>query len=183
MTGTNCDLFTHNQSRSYLKHLVFATYSHICERIGLSCWKNVGKVLLFLDFRFSPWVEYCVLALRFLLFCNFISHTARKAQNKKKKKTNKKTNKKTVSLISDIFANQVFRQVTDDVSTNRLEADPKCAVNIALISRRCWAVERRNCTATLWRSRDSPAWNGSLSGTLRLLKWFGWKHLSGPRKV
>ena len=23
MTGTNCDLFTHNQSQSYLKHLVF----------------------------------------------------------------------------------------------------------------------------------------------------------------
>jgi hypothetical protein len=22
MTGTNCDLFTHNQSRSYLNHLV-----------------------------------------------------------------------------------------------------------------------------------------------------------------
>ena len=25
MTGTNCDLFTHNQSRSYLNHLVFKT--------------------------------------------------------------------------------------------------------------------------------------------------------------
>jgi hypothetical protein len=25
MTGTNCDLFTHNQSRSYLNHLLFAT--------------------------------------------------------------------------------------------------------------------------------------------------------------
>ena len=24
MTGTNCDLFTHNQSRSYLNHLVIA---------------------------------------------------------------------------------------------------------------------------------------------------------------
>jgi hypothetical protein len=23
VTGTNCDLFTHNQSRSYLNHLVF----------------------------------------------------------------------------------------------------------------------------------------------------------------
>jgi hypothetical protein len=23
MTGTDCDLFTHNQSRSYLNHLVF----------------------------------------------------------------------------------------------------------------------------------------------------------------
>jgi hypothetical protein len=27
MTGTNCDLFTHNQSRSYLNHLVCALYS------------------------------------------------------------------------------------------------------------------------------------------------------------
>ena len=26
MTGTNCDLFTHNQSRSYLNHLVLYTY-------------------------------------------------------------------------------------------------------------------------------------------------------------
>jgi hypothetical protein len=25
MTGTNCDLFTHNQSRSYLNHLVDET--------------------------------------------------------------------------------------------------------------------------------------------------------------
>ena len=24
MTGTNCDLFTHKQSRSYLNHLVYA---------------------------------------------------------------------------------------------------------------------------------------------------------------
>jgi hypothetical protein len=26
MTGTNCDLFTHKQSRSYLNHLVYNTY-------------------------------------------------------------------------------------------------------------------------------------------------------------
>jgi hypothetical protein len=26
MTGTNCDLFTHNQSQSYLDHLVFMTH-------------------------------------------------------------------------------------------------------------------------------------------------------------
>ena len=25
MTGTNCDLFTHNQSQSHLNHLVFGT--------------------------------------------------------------------------------------------------------------------------------------------------------------
>jgi hypothetical protein len=28
MTGTNCDLFTHNQSRSYLNHLVYTGYTH-----------------------------------------------------------------------------------------------------------------------------------------------------------
>jgi hypothetical protein len=28
MTGTNCDLFTHNQPRSYLNHLVFADPEH-----------------------------------------------------------------------------------------------------------------------------------------------------------
>ena len=27
MTGTNCDLFTHNQSRSYLNHLVLSSES------------------------------------------------------------------------------------------------------------------------------------------------------------
>ena len=26
MTGTNCDLFTHNQSRSYLNHLVHSCF-------------------------------------------------------------------------------------------------------------------------------------------------------------
>jgi hypothetical protein len=30
MTGTNCDLFTHNQSRSYLNHLVFVTSFTYC---------------------------------------------------------------------------------------------------------------------------------------------------------
>jgi hypothetical protein len=28
MTGTNCDLFTHKSSRSYLNHLVFCTTSY-----------------------------------------------------------------------------------------------------------------------------------------------------------
>jgi hypothetical protein len=33
MTGTNCDLFTHNQSRSYLNHLVCYTADLvICDR-------------------------------------------------------------------------------------------------------------------------------------------------------
>jgi hypothetical protein len=29
MTGTNCDLFTHNQSRSYLNHLVYITNTFV----------------------------------------------------------------------------------------------------------------------------------------------------------
>jgi hypothetical protein len=31
MTGTNCDLFTHNQSRSYLKHLVEVESVYVCQ--------------------------------------------------------------------------------------------------------------------------------------------------------
>jgi hypothetical protein len=34
MTGTNCDLFTHNQSRSYLNHLVFPCE---CQRSASLC--------------------------------------------------------------------------------------------------------------------------------------------------
>jgi hypothetical protein len=29
MTGTNCDLFTHKSSRSYLNHLVYATLNFL----------------------------------------------------------------------------------------------------------------------------------------------------------
>jgi hypothetical protein len=29
MTETNCDLFTHNQSRSYLNHLVFEAFAAV----------------------------------------------------------------------------------------------------------------------------------------------------------
>jgi hypothetical protein len=35
MTGTNCDLFTHNQSRSYLNHLV---YIHIASLFLCLSW-------------------------------------------------------------------------------------------------------------------------------------------------
>jgi hypothetical protein len=35
MTGTNCGLFTHNQSRSYLNHLVHTNYT------DTSCGQNV----------------------------------------------------------------------------------------------------------------------------------------------
>ena len=35
MTGTNCDLFTHNQSRSYLNHLVLTTQHSFFFKIKL----------------------------------------------------------------------------------------------------------------------------------------------------
>jgi hypothetical protein len=38
MTGTNCDLFTHNQSRSYLNHLV----KFVCNIILNTLLHNVG---------------------------------------------------------------------------------------------------------------------------------------------
>jgi hypothetical protein len=58
MTGTNCDLFTQNQSRSYLNHLVYSLsqplqLGHIITivmnvgevRVGLqSCQCNVGRL-------------------------------------------------------------------------------------------------------------------------------------------
>ena len=54
MTGTNCDLFTHNQSRSYLNHLVFSYYFSIGNRFlsshsvfsgdGIFLSKHVGIV-------------------------------------------------------------------------------------------------------------------------------------------
>jgi hypothetical protein len=39
MTGTNCDLFTHNQSRSYLNHLVFSVPGRKLKRIV----RHIGK--------------------------------------------------------------------------------------------------------------------------------------------
>jgi hypothetical protein len=39
MTGTNCDLFTHNKSQSYLNHLVFGNYK---------LWSSLCSFLWFL---------------------------------------------------------------------------------------------------------------------------------------
>jgi hypothetical protein len=38
MTGTNCDLFTHNQSRSYLNHLVSSLFRDVmqCRLLGVT---------------------------------------------------------------------------------------------------------------------------------------------------
>jgi hypothetical protein len=45
MTGTNCDLFTHKSSRSYLNHLVFCLlfctpvcFSHSCDHLQSVLW-------------------------------------------------------------------------------------------------------------------------------------------------
>jgi hypothetical protein len=43
MTGTNCDLFTHKQSRSYLNHLVLAL--KICRIVTIYSHLNVLKVI------------------------------------------------------------------------------------------------------------------------------------------
>jgi hypothetical protein len=42
MTGINCDLFTHNQSRSYLNHLVYNKYD-INNYIFMKCNKNTNE--------------------------------------------------------------------------------------------------------------------------------------------
>jgi hypothetical protein len=47
MTGTNCDLFTHKQSRSYLNHLVHITHSQTFKEIH-TCLK-INFYLLFLS--------------------------------------------------------------------------------------------------------------------------------------
>jgi hypothetical protein len=44
MTGTNCDLFTHNQSRSYLNHLVsYNEEKTFCEFGSLQAVKEESK--------------------------------------------------------------------------------------------------------------------------------------------
>jgi hypothetical protein len=45
MTGTNCDLFTHKQSRSYLNHLVFLQQMVLFEEVSyerIDALKEVG---------------------------------------------------------------------------------------------------------------------------------------------
>jgi hypothetical protein len=54
MTGTNCDLFTHNQSRSYLNHLVFnkvkgkliydSMYCHMCSLIRFATTEIMSAI-------------------------------------------------------------------------------------------------------------------------------------------
>jgi hypothetical protein len=55
MTGTNCYLFTHNQSRSYLNHLVFClvfcVYDKVKDHMGMTFNNFIGAEL-FLGCRF-----------------------------------------------------------------------------------------------------------------------------------
>jgi hypothetical protein len=49
MTGTNCDLFTHNQSRAYLNHLVYVrTYGELCNQFGSQAVLNTVQLFVYL---------------------------------------------------------------------------------------------------------------------------------------
>jgi hypothetical protein len=51
MTGTNCDLFTHNQSRSYSNHLVLPRFHH---------WLDKGAPSIYITLHFvDPLVSNC----------------------------------------------------------------------------------------------------------------------------
>jgi hypothetical protein len=54
MTGTNCDLFTHNQSQSYLNHLVYhgqqkeiGTLLANCSKLNLKYNLKKSKLMVF----------------------------------------------------------------------------------------------------------------------------------------
>jgi hypothetical protein len=64
MTGTNCDLFTHKQSRSYLNHLVFkiGDYLSVIQRVSqeemLISWEVMLSVILSKK-NYMKHVSYC----------------------------------------------------------------------------------------------------------------------------
>ena len=63
MTGTNCDLFTHNQSRSYLNHLVQCTYHVTMRRVCESLLKQTSnKHYIFVCVCARSCVRVCVCA-------------------------------------------------------------------------------------------------------------------------
>jgi hypothetical protein len=45
MTGTNCDLFTHNQSRSYLNHLEYLIIESVVTAQLLGPWSDEMKAV------------------------------------------------------------------------------------------------------------------------------------------
>jgi hypothetical protein len=49
MTGTNCDLFTHNQSRSYLNHLVYT----VPLKVGVSRTASFNARLESMEFKIT----------------------------------------------------------------------------------------------------------------------------------
>jgi hypothetical protein len=52
MTGTNCDLFTHNQSRSYLNHLVYM-YVYTCWANYNLCASRFIIINIIISFKFN----------------------------------------------------------------------------------------------------------------------------------
>jgi hypothetical protein len=61
MTGTNCDMFTHNQSRSYLNHLVVICSVHrfACRELN-NTYALTMRVLKFKFKYFYPQVSLCI---------------------------------------------------------------------------------------------------------------------------
>jgi hypothetical protein len=45
MTGTNCDLFTHKSSRSYLNHLVHTCCKCQSKKLQLASTQNLNRVI------------------------------------------------------------------------------------------------------------------------------------------
>ena len=71
MTGTNCDLFTHNQSRSYLNHLVFTKSGNTGKRgrydkVIPFCM----NIFTFAETADTPFSRTCVLHM-FTVRCSF----------------------------------------------------------------------------------------------------------------
>jgi hypothetical protein len=80
MTGTNCDLFTHNQSRSYLNHLVSSSvHQRLCHYLDytVSSQENEDTALvkLYLRGENSRLVPVCLLKIPHRLFCDSAWHT------------------------------------------------------------------------------------------------------------
>jgi hypothetical protein len=70
MTGTNCDLFTHKSSRSYLNHLVvsmWVTVYYVVQLLFPSC------VLLFVMFNYSFCFFFYSVYVWFLVLCVLLS--------------------------------------------------------------------------------------------------------------
>jgi hypothetical protein len=58
MTGTNCDLFTHNQSRSYLNHLVHPGHCYVTDLSGLAALRKYEQQIRFSSvyLKYNGWL-------------------------------------------------------------------------------------------------------------------------------